>query len=334
MRLTLANVKGLTTVLQAIKPGSKQVCSVIVNDDGLSIRWEDDSKTLQSSIYLKSELFAAYDAPQEQQVFGLQFSQLVDTLSTFACGSDASSLQLAYPGPDGELQLEMRDAPPTAGVQRVGGPALSMYARLSCLEQPVPQDMTEYWADPVSHFLTKGTILKEAIDDLEWPNGPVVLSMQRDPPRLSLKATGTSGALEVELPARELLSFSVASQQVSYTYAYRNLKAAFSNIPTHAKADTGSISTKVSIDASGLLKVTHMMSILGRGPGPGAPGASRAGPASLSLPGGSLMLTGQAGMHDPNRVGRVQFVSVPQLDDDDEDEGGAEQGARLGVGGS
>jgi hypothetical protein len=42
-----------------------------------------------------------------------------------------------------------------------------------------------------------GALLKEAIDDLEWPNGPVVLSMQRDPRRITMRATGTSGSLEV-----------------------------------------------------------------------------------------------------------------------------------------
>jgi hypothetical protein len=31
-----------------------------------------------------------------------------------------------------------------------------MYARVATLEQPVPRDMTEYWADPVSYFLIKG----------------------------------------------------------------------------------------------------------------------------------------------------------------------------------
>lgn len=34
----------------------RQVCSVLVDADGLSLRWEDDSKTLQSSIYLRSEV--------------------------------------------------------------------------------------------------------------------------------------------------------------------------------------------------------------------------------------------------------------------------------------
>ena len=35
-----------------------------------------------------------------------QLSQLVDTLSTFACASEANTLQLSYPGPEGELVLE------------------------------------------------------------------------------------------------------------------------------------------------------------------------------------------------------------------------------------
>lgn len=35
-----------------------------------------------------------------------QFNQLVDTLSTFAVASEANSLQLAYPGAEGELVLE------------------------------------------------------------------------------------------------------------------------------------------------------------------------------------------------------------------------------------
>lgn len=36
------------------------------------------------------------------------------------------------------------------------GAVACTYARLNCLEQPVPQDMTDYWADPVSYFLAQG----------------------------------------------------------------------------------------------------------------------------------------------------------------------------------
>lgn len=33
-----------------------QVCSVIIAQDGLWLRWEDESKTLQSSVQLRSEV--------------------------------------------------------------------------------------------------------------------------------------------------------------------------------------------------------------------------------------------------------------------------------------
>lgn len=56
VRLTLGSVKGLTAVLQAVKPGAKQACSVSVAPDGLSLRWEDDSKTLQSSVFLRADV--------------------------------------------------------------------------------------------------------------------------------------------------------------------------------------------------------------------------------------------------------------------------------------
>jgi hypothetical protein len=54
---------------------------------------------------------------------------------------------------------------------------------------------------------------------------------------------------------------------------------------------------QVSIDASGLLKVTHMMNMLGRGPGATGPGGGPGGsaaPHGASL-GGSLMLSTQVG---------------------------------------
>lgn len=52
-------VRGLFQVLQAMKTGTKQqVCSVSIASDGITFRWEDDSKTLQCSVFLKSEVSA------------------------------------------------------------------------------------------------------------------------------------------------------------------------------------------------------------------------------------------------------------------------------------
>jgi hypothetical protein len=50
-------------------------------------------------------LFSSYSCPGGKQVFGVMFNQLVDTLSVFASSSDAE-LEMLYPGPDGELQLQ------------------------------------------------------------------------------------------------------------------------------------------------------------------------------------------------------------------------------------
>eukprot|EP00877_Chromochloris_zofingiensis_P014762 jgi/Chrzof1/953/Cz01g34290.t1 len=181
------------------------------------------------------------------------------------------------------------------------GAVACTYARLNCLEQPVPQDMTDYWADPVSYFLAQGTILKEAIDDLEWPGGSVQITMQRDPAKLTLKSTG-NGSLEIELATADLSGFHCATALVAQQYKYKNLRTALSNIPAHK--DPSSISTKVSIDANGLLKVTHMMSMLS-----GAAAGTQYQPSAAS----AFLHT--QGVMDASRVGIVQFVTVP-LDDE------------------
>lgn len=138
-----------------------QPVSVAVAQEGLNFRWEDEAKTLQSSVFLRAQvrgwppvgcgplggrrtelvarrppsaqacqsplfpptracpnaalfhppvraqmqLFSTYECPSASETFGVNFSQLVDTLNVFASGSD-EQLHLRYPGPNGELQLE------------------------------------------------------------------------------------------------------------------------------------------------------------------------------------------------------------------------------------
>jgi hypothetical protein len=52
------------------------------------------------------QLFRSYECGAPKRVFGVAFLQLVDALSVFASASSSAPLQLHYPGPDGELQLE------------------------------------------------------------------------------------------------------------------------------------------------------------------------------------------------------------------------------------
>ena len=79
-----SNLKGFLTVLQAIKPSSSkqvcntsviaavssclgrltallltlQVCTLILGTEGLWVKWEDDSKSLQSSLFLGPQVCA------------------------------------------------------------------------------------------------------------------------------------------------------------------------------------------------------------------------------------------------------------------------------------
>lgn len=256
----------------------------------MNLVWEDDSKTLQSSIFIGKQLFAQYNAPPPRRVFGLQFTLLVDTLSVFAA-TDTAVADIKYPGPDGELLWETTDTSDDR-------PSTCTYARINCLDHDVHKDLMDYWTDPESYFMAQGSILQEAIDDLEWPGGSVKVSMARDPQKLTLESKG-NGSLQVELDAQELTGFKCAQPSLEFSYKYKNLKTALSNIP--AQKEHSDISTKVSIDAAGILKVTHMIKLHQHAVG----GQSR------WTSGAPQFLDTQHGDADPVRRCVVQFVTMP-----------------------
>ncbi|WIA42473.1 hypothetical protein OEZ86_008467 [Tetradesmus obliquus] len=311
VHLTLSNIRSLTTLLQAMKISAKQACTVVLAPEGVELHWADDSKSLRSSLQLRSELFSSYECGPPRRVFGVAMLQLVDALAVFASASSAAPLQLHYPGPDGELQLELSDSGDAVDVDG-GGAGCVMYARIATQEQDLPSDMTDYWREPASYFLLKGALLKEAVDDLEWPGGSVAIRLSRDPPALSMAAAGT-GALEVHLSAADLSGFQVAEPQVQQRYRYKNLKASMCHIPD-GKEVGGPVSTKVSIDANGLLKVTHMVPLAG-GRAPGGGSATGQQQASMQPSALSGFAATQAAL-DSSRLGVMQFVSLP-VDEED-----------------
>ena len=51
------SARGLLQVLLAAKPSTNKQASVVtITKDGVAIRWEDESKSLQSSVFLNSEV--------------------------------------------------------------------------------------------------------------------------------------------------------------------------------------------------------------------------------------------------------------------------------------
>ncbi|KAK9824366.1 hypothetical protein WJX72_009731 [[Myrmecia] bisecta] len=250
--LKVSNVRALVTVLQAIKASIKQNCRLCMAADGVTVRWEDDSKSLQSSVFMRAGLFADYQLPAGRMEFGLTFSLLMDALNVFASGLGAE-LVLRYPGANSELVCEMTEAAEATTV--------CTYAQLNTINMPQAVDLSDSWQDPSSWFLMPGLLLKEALEDLEWAaaGGHVKLDMQRDSQRITISAESVNGEMRVELPQDSLAGFSCAQEQLQFSYKYKHMRTAFTHIP-HQK-ETPDVSTKVTLDADGLMKVTHMMSM-------------------------------------------------------------------------
>ncbi|GIL72582.1 hypothetical protein Vretifemale_2910 [Volvox reticuliferus] len=312
--LGISNVRSFAAALHCVRAGNKQTCTVSISAGGVSVVWEDESKALQGSVFLKPELFSRFVCGAEvRHEFGLQLQLLLDTLALFA--SAAAPMTAYYPGSQGELVCEMNDsaaavAAATGVAQRIGNPgggresngrpgSVCTWARIVGLQAETVVDLGEYWTEPASSFLCQGLVLKGAIEDLEWPGGAVEVLMQQDPQRLMLSATG-HGSLEVELPTTQISGFTCQQPEVRHSYKYRHCKAAFCSLP-HPR-DCAAVSTKVSVDVHGLLKVTHMLGLepsAGSGGAGGSRGAHEQGTQASQR------------AYDNSKIAIVQFLLQP-----------------------
>lgn len=96
--LRISNLKNVLAVLQAIKcrSGNKhQFCTLVLGSEGLSLRWEDDAKSLQSSVFLKPNIFEEFRCQDPRRVVGLSLTTLMDTMAVFS--SSAAPLEVPPP---------------------------------------------------------------------------------------------------------------------------------------------------------------------------------------------------------------------------------------------
>lgn len=78
---------------------------------------------------------------------------------------------------------------------------------------------------------TPGHILKEAIEDLEWPGGPVTVHLIHNPQTAHLAARGPNGTLQVKLPLNSnRTQLRLHGQEVRHQYSYRHLATALGNV--------------------------------------------------------------------------------------------------------
>eukprot|EP00854_Cymbomonas_tetramitiformis_P002558 gene2558-3312_t len=81
-----------------------------------------------------------------------------------------------------------------------------MYARVTCEEADTPTDYGALFGADCSKFLVRSFILKEAVDDLEWPAAAVDVTISKDPDRVTLQAEGdAAGGLEVTIDEQGLM---------------------------------------------------------------------------------------------------------------------------------
>lgn len=58
---------------------------------------------------------------------------------------------------------------------------MNMHAHINILGEMRIDNLLDHWKLPATEFTTYENILKEAIEDLEWPHGHVKLAIQAHP---------------------------------------------------------------------------------------------------------------------------------------------------------
>eukprot|EP00850_Spirogloea_muscicola_P001171 SM000004S15041 [mRNA] locus=s4:924473:926130:- [translate_table: standard] len=181
--------------------------------------------------------------------FGVSLSLLVDCLNVFASLATAAALELRYPGPDAQLCLNLTDESGTCTDAEIR----------TRVRDRIPRG---YSIDAGGQGRSAiSAALKEAIEDLEWPGASVQVIATPVPPTVSFRCEG-AGDLQIDMHYEEQSDLFIAFQcdhKVSFRYKYKHLSATTANIPTSIlKENQGS---KLTIDAGGLLKVQHLVTV-------------------------------------------------------------------------
>ncbi|XP_045804853.1 uncharacterized protein LOC123898048 [Trifolium pratense] len=282
----LENVQGLVDALNAVRWKRHQDAVLELSEHGIVLIVEE-SGCLQAKVYLKKELFIRYDYNAEGRPrFGVSLGLFVDCLNAFSVPGHSSLIQIQYPGPDMQVLLKSVD---------------SLDASI-CAEIRTRIPDTIAWdynfepagTNPIT-FTVKSAALKEAIEDLEWPGSSIQITMEPNPPSVTLRAEG-HGDLQIDFmycANSDLLVAFQCDHRVSFKYKYKFLRASTSNMPSSViKENRGS---KLSIGRGGMLKVQHLVSI--------------SKPISHSY-------VDSAGYQQPGRIAHIEFFVKPEENED------------------
>ncbi|KAK3288806.1 hypothetical protein CYMTET_3727 [Cymbomonas tetramitiformis] len=254
------HVKFFLNVLQMIRWCNNQVVTVKVYHDGVTFVSNDDSKSLQGTVSFRSQFFESFEFFRDSRhVFGLSLGSFVDSLGVFAANEGLADLTIKWPDSTGSVCLQswFTSDDEYRPVQN------TMYARVTCEEADTPTDYGALFGADCSKFLVRSFILKEAVDDLEWPAAAVDVTISKDPDRVTLQAEGdAAGGLEIELGiSDEQTRVSIGnSEPVTNRYKHRHLKIATNIAVNLLQAQSPQVATtQVTIDEQGLMRIHHVM---------------------------------------------------------------------------
>ncbi|PKA47681.1 cell cycle checkpoint protein [Apostasia shenzhenica] len=183
----LDGVQGMVDALGSVRWKRHQDAVVELSEHGIVLIVEETG-CLQAKVYLKRELFLVYEyAAEGRPRFGLSLGLFVDCLNAFSAPGNSAMIEIRYPGPDMQLLLKSVDFPDAC-----------TYAEI---RTRVPDTISwDYRFEPTGDvpvtFTVRSSILKEVIDDLEWPGSSIQIRIQPDPLSVTFKAEG-HGDLQV-----------------------------------------------------------------------------------------------------------------------------------------
>ncbi|KAF9689637.1 hypothetical protein SADUNF_Sadunf01G0113000 [Salix dunnii] len=283
----LDNVQGIVDALSTVRWKRHQDAVVELSEHGIVLIVEETG-CLQAKVYLQKELFIRYEyTAQGRPRFGLSLGLFVDCLNTFSVPGHSSTIEIQYPGPDMQLLIKSADSLDDC-----------IYAEI---RTRIPETISwDYNFEPAGStplsFTVKSAVLKEAIDDLEWPGSSIQITLKPVPPSVTFRGEG-HGDLQIDLmyyANTDLLIAFHCDHQVSYRYKYKFLRATTSNVPSNVIKDNRG--SKLTIGRGGMLKVQHLVSV--------------------ARPSTSHQHTDSAGYQQPSRIAYIEFFVKPEEDED------------------
>ncbi|XXG68093.1 hypothetical protein AAC387_Pa06g1263 [Persea americana] len=284
----LDNVQGIVDALSSVRWKRHQDAVIELSEHGFVLIVEETG-CLQAKVYLKRELFLLYEygAAEGRPRFGLSLGLFVDCLNAFSTPGHASVIEIRYPGPDMQLLLKSVDSP-----------IACIYAEI---RTRIPDTISwDYNFEPTGNipvsFTVKSAVLREAIDDLEWPGSSIQITLQPEPPSVTFRGEG-HGDLQIDFSYyanTDLLIAYQCDRRVSYRYKYKFLRATTSNIPSSVLKDNRG--SKFTVGQGGMLKIQHLVSVIRSS--------------------GQHPHNDAGGYQQPSRIAYIEFFVKPEEDDD------------------